>query len=70
MDTGARRGQEHREVVDCQLVPFGDEGEKGQRWVEGEWWIRRQRDVVELKISTVKGDGGLGPSVEDELEHA
>ena len=30
-DTGSRRGQERREVVDCELVPFGDEGEKGQR---------------------------------------
>ena len=69
-DTGSRRGQERREVVDCELVPFGDEEEKEQRWIEGEWWIRRQRNVVELKISTAKGDGGLGPSVEGEFEHA
>ena len=70
MNTGARRGQERRGVADCQLVPFGDEGEKWQRWVEGECRIRRQRDVVEFERSSAKGDGGLGPSVEDELEHA
>jgi hypothetical protein len=50
----------------CHSATRGRRGSAGSKGC----WIRRQRDVVEFKISTAKDDGGLGPSVEDELEHA